>query len=381
MGEITPFKVQVAEDVLDDLRRRLRDARWPDQIPGTGWDLGTDTAYLKDLCAYWESGFDWRAVEAELNRWPQIITTIDGQRVHAIHARSPHPQARALLMVHGWPSTPLEFIKVLAPLTDPVAFGGRAEDAFHVVAPSIPGYAWSGPTTELGWGPHRIAAAFAELVNRLGYERYGAFGTDMGSPINTELARQVPDRLIGLQLTLLISSLRPKDGVLTAEEAEQIAANDRLRNSELGYVMEQSTKPQTIAFNLTDSPVGQAAWIVEKFRSWTDCDGDVESAVTRDEILADITTFWVTRTGGSSARLYYEMYQYFASGKASSGRVEVPTGVTVFPKELYRTSRRIANDHYAIEHWNQMPRGGHFAALEQPDLLVGDIRAFFAGRN
>ncbi|ONH31662.1 epoxide hydrolase family protein [Pseudofrankia asymbiotica] len=381
--EFTPFEVHVDDAVIDDLRWRLRRTRWPDQIPGSGWDYGTDGTYLRELCAYWADEFDWRAVETRINAWPQFTTEIDGQRVHFIHARSPYPKARPLLMVHGWPSTPLEFLRTLGPLTDPVAHGGDETDAFHVVAPSIPGYGWSGPTAGRGWHPGRIAAAFGELMDGLGYDRFAAFGTDMGSPINTELARRSPGLLIGLHLTLLQSGLRPLDGVLTPEEEAMVAANDRRRGDELGYVAIQSTRPQTLSYGLTDSPAGQAAWIVEKLRSWTDCDGDLESVLSRDEILATVMTYWVTATAGSSARLYYEMARYFAGTStrpAGSGRVEVPTGVAVFPKELYPTTERIANDHFAIEHWNLMPRGGHFAAAEEPGLLVDDLRAFFRGR-
>lgn len=380
--EFIPFEAHVDDSVIDELRGRLRTTRWPDQIEGTGWDYGADLSYLRELCAYWARDFDWREAEAQLNAWPQFTTTIDGQRVHFIHARSPYPQARPLLMVHGWPSTPLEFGKVLRPLTDPVAYGGVAADAFHVVAPSIPGYGWSGPTTEPGWGTSRIAAAFGGLMRGLGYQRFGAFGADMGSPITTELARTSPGQLSGLYLTLLVSGLRPADGVLTEDERRQVAANDRRRATENGYVALQSTKPLTLAYGLTDSPAGQAAWIVEKLRSWTDCAGDLESVMTKDEILATVMTYWVTATAGSSARLYYEMARAAAIGTTPAAvRVEVPTAVGVFPAELYPASERIANDHYAIERWTVMPRGGHFAAIEQPDLLVDDLRAFFKGRT
>jgi microsomal epoxide hydrolase len=380
--ELIPFEVHVDDAVIDDLRARLRNTRWPDQVPGSGWDYGADGSYLRDLCAYWAGEFDWRAVEARLNAWPQFTTQIDGQRVHFIHARSPHPRARPLLLVHGWPSSQLEFLKVLAPLTDPVSYSGDAADAFHVVAPSIPGYAWSGPTTQPGWDTRRIAAAFTDLMRGLGYHRFGAFGTDMGSPITTEIARTSPGLVTGLHLTLLVSGLRPKDGVLTAAEEAQAAANNRRRGAEIGYVAIQSTKPQTLAYGLTDSPAGQAAWIVEKLRNWTDCGGDLESVLSKDEILATVMTYWVTGTAGSSARLYYEMARAAAVGSLppDASRVEVPTAVAVFPGELYPTSQRIASDHYAIERWTVMPRGGHFAALEVPDVLVEDLRAFFRGR-
>ncbi|MDF3307172.1 alpha/beta hydrolase [Rhodococcus sp. T2V] len=273
----------------------------------------------------------------------------------------------------------MEFLKILGPLTDPVAFGGKPEDAFHVVVPSIPGFAWSGHTMTTGWHPGRISAAFAQLMQGLGYDRFGAFGTDLGSPINIELALSAPSVLSGIYLTLIPSGLQPLDGVLTPAEQALMAANDRKKSAEIGYVALQSSKPQTLAYALSDSPVAQAAWIVEKLRSWTDCGGDLESALTKDEILMMVCAPWFTATGGSSARAYYEMARYFAQNAGNTPtRVEVPTGVGVFPFELYPTSRRIASDHFNIVHWTDMPAGGHFAAMEQPSLLVADIRKFFS---
>lgn len=379
--QVDPFEVAVPEDVLADLRLRLRMTRWPQQIPGTGWSQGTDRSYLGELCNYWESEFDWRAAEAAQNAWPQFTTTFGEQRVHFFHIRSPHPQARPLLLTHGWPSTPLEFMKVFGPLTDPVAYGGSAEDAFHVVAPSIPGYGWSGPTTEVGWHPGRVASTWLDLMTGLGYDRFAVHGTDWGSVISTEVARAAPERVTGLHLTLLVSGLRPKGRDLTSEEAELQASNARVRATEIGYVTLQATKPQTLAYALADSPVGQAAWIVEKLRSWTDCDGDVESVLTKDEMLASITTFWVTGTGGSSGRLYHEAAKASLDSTAPTQRLEVPTAVAVFPKELYPSSRAIAGEYYDLRRWTLMPKGGHFSALEQPDLLVDDLRAFFRNRH
>ena len=377
---VEPFEVAVDDEVLVDLKARLRRTRWPQQIEGTGWSQGADVDYVRELCAYWEMGFDWRAAEKEQNAWTQFTTELDGHRVHFFHVRSPHPQARPLLLTHGWPSTPLEFLKVLGPLTDPTAHGGSAEDAFHVVAPSMPGYGWSGPTTEVGWHAGRIASAWRTLMTGLGYERFAVHGTDWGSVVSSEIARQAPDRVSGLHLTLLVSGLAPRDGELTADEVALQASNARTRAAELGYVVLQATKPQTLAFALADSPVAQAAWIVEKLRSWTDCDGDVESVLTKDEILSSVTTFWVTETGGSSGRLYHEGAKASLDSTAPTGRLEVPTAVAVFPKELYPTSRRIAAEYYDIQRWTPMPKGGHFCALEQPELLVEDLRAFFAGR-
>jgi pimeloyl-ACP methyl ester carboxylesterase len=378
---IVPFRVSVPDADLEDLRARLRRTRWPDQIAGTGWDHGTDGDYLRGLVAYWLDGFDWRAQEAEQNRLAQFTTTIDGARVHLFHVRSPHPDARPLILTHGWPSTPLEFLKVIGPLTDPTAHGGSAADAFHVVAPSMPGFGWSGPTTETGWHAGRIASAWLELMSRLGYERFAAHGTDWGSVVSTAMARLAPERLTGLHLTLLVSGTAPADGHLTEEERLQQEANAVRRATESGYVTLQATKPQTLSYALADSPVGQAAWIVEKLRGWTDCDGDLESVLSKDEILSGISTFWFSRTGGSSGRLYLEGARAAYASTPRPEPVTVPTSVALFPGELYPTSRRIAAEHFNIVGWTPMPRGGHFSALEQPGLLVEDLRARLAPRS
>lgn len=375
------FRVAVEEEVLDDLRRRLRRTRWLDQIPESGWAYGTDTEYLRELCRYWEAEYDWREAERELNRWPQFVTSVGGQRLHFIHARSPHPHARPLVLTHGWPSTVAEFLRVLDPLTDPVRHGGDAADAFHVIAPSIPGYAWSGPTIEQGWSMGRVAAAFVALLDRLGYQRFGLHGGDWGSLISTEIARMEPSRVSGLHLTMLVTGgLRPEDGEPTDEETALAAAMAAYRATQQGYVAIQSTKPQSLAVGLNDSPAGLAAWIVEKLRAWTDCGGDVESALSRDVILSWLTIYWVTQTAGSAARLYYESARAGQIGPAVE-YIGVPTGVAVFPRELFRATRRIAARHYNIERWVELPRGGHFPAAEQPDLLVGELQAFYRGRK
>lgn len=375
------FRIAVDNGVLEDLRRRLRQTRWPDQIPGAGWKYGTDLEYVRDLCLYWEAKYDWRASEAALNAWPQFTTTIDGQRIHFIHARSPHQNARPLMLLHGWPSSPLEFGKVLGPLTDPAAHGGDPGDAFHVIAPSMPGYGWSGPTTGPGWTMARVAAAFVTLLDGLGYQRVGIHGGDWGSPIGTEIARTIPGRLLGLHLTMLVTGgLRPADGEPTGEEKALLAEQEVYNATEQGYIALQSTKPQTLAYGLNDSPAGLAAWIVKKLRTWTDCGGDIESVLSRDEILAGITTCWVTGTAGSSARLYFETAH---AGQMSppADRVEVRTGIAVFPKELYRTTRRVAEHHCNVQRWTKLPRGGHFPAAEQPELLVEELRQFFSGQE
>lgn len=379
MAAIERFTVAVPESDLDDLRDRLGRTRWPDQLPGVGWSYGTDRDYLRELVEYWRTGYDWRKAEDRLNAWPNYVTEIDGQRLHFVHARSAEPGARPLLLGHGWPSTPGEFLDVIGPLTDPRAHGGAAEDAFHVVIPSIPGYGWSGPTTETGWHPGRVARAYLTLLHELGYEQFYAQGGDYGAVIATQMALAAPERFLGLHLNFLVTAgLRPEDGEPTEAEARLAAEQAVYNATETGYIALQATKPQTIAYALADSPVALAAWIVEKLYRWTDHDGDLESVLTKDQILTTVTTFWLTGTGGSSGRLYYETGTAGMMGPAAE-RVTVPTSVGVFPKELYPVTRRIAEHHYDVVRWTEQPRGGHFPASEQPDLYVADVRAAFAG--
>ena len=381
--DILPFRVDIPDAVLDDLRDRLARTRWPDQIPGSAWDYGTDLAALQSLCEHWRTTFDWRAAEATLNAFPQFTTEIDGQRIHFIHARSPHADALPLMITHGWPGSVWEFMRLIGPLTDPTAHGGRAEDAFHVVAPSMPGYGFSGPTVEPGWDPRRIAAAWATLMARLGYDRYGAQGGDWGAIVTSALGRVDPDHLTGIHLNMVVA--RPPDPAdptagVAPDEIEGMQAMARFQADETGYQQIQGTKPQTLSYGLTDSPSGLAGWILEKFRTWSDCGGDVLSRFSADDLLANITIYWVTGTIGSSCRLYCESRRTGGSA-AVSARVEVPTGAAIFPKELYRPPRVWAEAAYNIVHWQRYPSGGHFAAMEEPDALVGDVRTFFASRR
>ncbi len=376
----TPFRIEVPDDVLADLRDRLARTRWPAQLDDAGWDYGTELSYLQELCAYWQNDFDWRAAEHGLNSWPQFETEVDGEHLHFIHARSPHADAVPLIITHGWPGSVVEFLDILGPLTDPVAHGGDAADAFHVVCPSMPGYGWSGPTHQQGWDIRRVAEANATLMARLGYERYGAQGGDWGAIATTLLGLADPDHLIGLHVNMVIAgpptgSTNPMQG-LTEAEMQAVADMTHFQQQETGYQAIQGTKPQTLGYGLTDSPAGLAGWIVEKFRTWSDCNGDVESSFTKDELLTNITAYWVTNTISSSVRLYCESQRARANGPAPDF-VEVPTGVAIFPKELYRAPRSWAEAAYNIKHWTVMPRGGHFAAMEEPELLVDDIRAFF----
>ena len=373
-----PFVVAVEQPVLDDLSARLRATRWPDSVPGSGWDYGTDRDYLQDLCRYWADGFDWRRAEARLNAHPHFLTEVDGERLHYLHARSPHSGAVPLLLTHGWPGSVVEFLSVIGPLVDPPAYGGDPADAFSVVCPSIPGYAWSGPTRQRGWDIRRVAAALATLMAELGYERYGAQGGDWGAIATAHLGVLDAEHLLGLHLNMA-NAPRPSgsdDELLTDEERADLAEMRAFRKDETGYQAIQGSKPQSLAYGLNDSPAGLAGWIVEKFRTWSDCGGDLDAAFDRDDLLANLTTYWVTGTAGSAARLYYET---FRSGQPvmPSSRVEVPTAVARFPREIYRPPRAWVEAAFDLRRWTVMPRGGHFAALEQPELLVEDVRAFF----
>ncbi len=375
-ASIRPFEIAVPQSVLDDLKERLARTRWPDQIEDAGWDYGTDLGYLQALCAYWQDGYDWRKQEAALNAWPQFTTEIDGQNLHFIHARSKHEDALPLVITHGWPGSIVEFQKILPMLTDPEAHGGRAADAFHVVAPSMPGYGFSGPTKDRGWDPQRIAEAEIVLMERLGYERYVAQGGDWGAIVTVQIGRLDPEHCRGIHLNMIMA-LPPEKGVeLDPVEQERLAYANDFQAEGTGYQAIQGTKPQTLAYGLTDSPSGLAGWIVEKFRAWGDTHGDIESVFTKDELLTNIMVYWVTGTIRSSTRLYYEMRK---SGRAgfTQGRVEVPTGCASFPKELYNAPREWAERHYNVTHYERFDVGGHFAALEQPELLAADMRKFF----
>jgi pimeloyl-ACP methyl ester carboxylesterase len=374
---IRPFTIEVADDVLTDLQDRLARARLPEQIPGTGWDQGTNKAYLEELLAYWQDGFDWRAQERRLNEFDHFKTDVDGIDVHFIHQRSANENAVPLLLVHGWPGSFVEFADLIGPLTDPEAHGGDAADAFHVVIPSLPGYGFSGKPDETGYNPERMADVLAGLMEKLGYDRYGAQGGDWGAIINRSLAGNYSDRLIGLHTNFMISG--PAGGASSADVPAEEMELRRERAAAFadgrGYQAIQGTKPQTLGYGLNDSPTGLAAWIVEKFHGWSDNDGNVESAFTKDELLTNITLYWVTQTITSSTRLYYESGNTPATRPV--GYIDVPTGVAVFPKEILFTPRSWAEGGFNIVRWTMMPRGGHFAALEEPELLVDDVRAFF----
>jgi len=372
---IKPFSIAVGDDVLDDLRSRLKNTRWPEGEPVGDWSQGMPLTWIKDICRYWAEVYDWRRREALLNRFAQFTTDIDGLAIHFLHVRSAHPQAMPLIITHGWPGSIVEFHKVIEPLTNPTAFGGDAADAFHVVCPSLPGFGFSAKPQATGWGVDRIALAWASLMDRLGYNSYGAQGGDWGSAVTTALGARHSEHCAGIHITLAMSARPNVEGQPTREEARALQGAKYYLDWDSGYSKQQSTRPQTVGYGLTDSPSGQAAWILEKFQAWTDCGGDPLNILGRDELLDNVMLYWVTATAASSARLYWES---FGAGRRSAHTVTIPTGVAVFPKEIVTPVRRWMEPSYAdIRHWSEMPKGGHFAAFEQPELFVADVRKFF----
>jgi pimeloyl-ACP methyl ester carboxylesterase len=369
---IEPFQIRASDAQLDDLRRRLRATRWPERECVDDWSQGIPLAYVQDVCAYWAEKYDWRAREARLNRFPQFRTQIDGLGIHFLHVRSKHADALPLVISHGWPGSIVEFHKVIEPLTDPTAHGGDARDAFHVVCPSLPGYGFSDKPSRSGWRAERIAQAWAELMPRLGYSRYAAQGGDWGAFVTICIGIQDPEHCAGIHLNMPIAAPDPATmNDLTEAEKSALAALQHYDRWDSGYSKQQSTRPQTLGYGLTDSPAGQAAWILEKFWAWTDCNGHPENVLTRDELLDNVMLYWLPATAASSARLYWESF-----GNPSMAEVNVPTGCSIFPKEIIRFSRRWAEKRFRnIVHWNDMPRGGHFAAFEQPELFVKEVRA------
>ncbi|HEY1636705.1 MAG TPA: alpha/beta fold hydrolase [Acidimicrobiales bacterium] len=371
---ITPFRIEVPDEALADLRDRLRRTRWPEPETVDDWSQGIPLTYLQELCRYWTDEYDWRRSEARLNALPQYRTTIDGLGIHFIHVRSPQEKALPLIITHGWPGSIVEFLKVIGPLADPAAHGGDPADAFHVVCPSLPGYGFSDKPLRHGWDVDHIARAWAELMDRLGYHRYGAQGGDWGATVTTSIGQQDVDHLAGIHLNMPVAVPDPATmGELSEAEQAALAALTRYDKWDSGYSKQQSTRPQTLGYGLVDSPVGQCAWIVEKFWSWTDCDGDPLNLLTRDELLDNVMLYWLPAAGASSARLYWESFRQF-----NREPVGAPAGCSVFPKEIIRTSRRWAEQRFSdLRYWNELDRGGHFAAFEQPDAFVNEVRAFF----
>jgi pimeloyl-ACP methyl ester carboxylesterase len=374
MSTIEPFTLSIPQAAIDDLNRRLDHVRWPEKETVGDWSQGAPLAKVQALCAHWRNGYDWRRLESRLNALGNFRTEIKGLPIHFLHIRSPNPDALPLLMTHGWPGSVVEFLKVAGPLSDPEAHGGKASDAFHLVLPSLPGYGFSGKPDAAGWGVNRTANAWVELMKRLGYDRYVAQGGDWGAAVTTALGAMAPEGLAAIHLNMPISFPAPDEQDFTAEETAKLEAYQRFLKEESGYSNQQMTRPQTLGYGLADSASGQAAWIYEKFYAWTDCHGAPENVLTQDELLDNISVYWFTGTGASSARLYWEST---ATGFIPV-EVTVPTGCSLFPKEILRPSRRWAERNYRnLIHWNELDKGGHFAAFEQPELFVEEIRTCF----
>jgi pimeloyl-ACP methyl ester carboxylesterase len=375
---VRPFTVHVGDDALADLRRRLAATRWPEPIPGTGWEYGIDVDWLRDLCGYWADGFDWRAQEALLNTWPQVVVDVAGLAVHCLHVRGRGADPLPLVVTHGWPSTTFEFSKVVGPLTDPAAHGGDPADAFHLVVPSLPGYGFSAAPRERGMSASRVSDLWVELMGALGYERFASHGGDWGSAVTTALGARHPERMVGLHLTMLAPPIDV--AALTPEQRTWWDDLQRYRDAEWGYVHLQRTKPQTPAVGLTDSPAGLAAWILEKWWRWSDCVDDVSGArdllrsFTRDELLTNVAIYWFTATIGSSLRMYRETFEP-GSTITQPARIDVPTGVSLF-REPNAPPRELVEPWYDLRRYTVADRGGHFPALENPDAIVHELREF-----
>ena len=374
------FAIRISDAVLADLARRIDTTRWPDELENAGWEYGSNLAYMRSLAEYWRHSYDWRREEAILNRLPQFRLAIDGFHIYFVHVRGKGPAPLPLIVTHGWPGSFVEMLKLIPLLTDPTAHGGSADDAFDVIVPSLPGYGFSDRPGERGMDPKKIATLWVRLMEELGYKRFGAQGGDWGSIISIALGLDHAKRMIGIHLNYIAGRFL-LGGTMNAQPDDKIASAylEQLRgwwDAEGGYSHEQTTKPQTLGYGLNDSPVGLAAWIIEKFRTWSDCAGDVESVFTRDQLLTNIMLYWVTQTAPSSARLYYESRQRPLS-LSRSNRVEPPVAVAVFPKEIAMPPRALAERGLNIARWTEMPKGGHFAAMEQPELLAKDLREFF----
>lgn len=375
-NDIRPFKVDIETSTIADLKSRLDNTRWPNPEVVDDWSQGVPLSYARELCTYWRDQYDMHRLEHRLNQFDQFITNINGVDIHFLHVCSPHAEARPLIMTHGWPGSVVEFLKVIPALIDPVAFGGDAADAFHVVCPSLPGYGFSGKPTTVGWGVEKIADTWAILMQRLGYQRYFAQGGDWGSIVTAHIGSRDPEHCAGIHLNMVVSAPTPSDPP-TPRELEALAALQHYDQWDSGYSKQQSTRPQTLGYALADSPSGQATWIVEKFWSWSDCgdgaDKHPENVLSRDEILDNIMVYWLNNTAASSARLYWESFN--APG---SDIVNVPMGGSIFPTEIFRSPRHWAEKRYTnIVYWNELEQGGHFAAFEQPDLFISEVRSAF----
>ncbi|MQG29167.1 MAG: epoxide hydrolase [SAR202 cluster bacterium] len=378
--EVRPFTIAVENSVLDDLRQRLADTRWPDEIPNTGWDYGSNLTYIKELVDYWRTDFDWRAQEAELNAFNHFKSEVDGLDIHFIHEKGKGPNPIPLIITHGWPSCFFEMTKIIPLLADPASHGGDAADSFDVVAPSLPGFGFSDHAQDRGMEVQRVAGMWNKLMTQnLGYPKFGAQGGDIGSGVTARLGFAHSDTLYGIHLTSITRPtpyLGPGSKPVTDSEQALIAQRDKWFQDEGGYNHIQGTKPQTLAYGLNDSPVGLAAWIVEKYRTWSDCGGDVEKSYTKDELLTIVTIYWVTQTISSSTRMYFENQKHLWTMEKDQ-KVPTPAGMAMFPQEISKPPREWGERSYDVRRWTEMASGGHFAALEEPQLLAEEVRAFF----
>jgi pimeloyl-ACP methyl ester carboxylesterase len=370
---VTPFEVRVTDAEIADLRERLARTRWPEKEAVDGWDQGLPLAYAQELCAHWADGYDFGFAD-RVNAFSQVRTEVDGLGIHALHVRSPQADALPLVLTHGWPGSVVEFLQVIGPLSDPAAHGGDPADAFHLIVPSLPGYGWSDKPTEAGWGVPRIARAWDALVHALGYDRYGAQGGDWGASVTTTMAEQQPDGLVGVHVNMAIAAPdRSMLGDITPTEQKALDDLGVHRATGTGYSTQQATRPQTLGYGLTDSPAGQCAWIAEKLWAWTDCDGHPENALTKEQMLDDISVYWFTATAASSARLYWESFN-----SSHVSEVAIPSGISIYPHEIFRPSRRWAEQRFTDLRWfEELDEGGHFAAWEQPGSFVEQVRGFF----
>lgn len=376
---LRPFRIDIPQSQLDDLKSRLANTRWPEELPGVGWSRGVPVGYLREVADYWRTGYDWRAQEAALNQYPQHLTTIDGQNVHFLHVASAEPEATPLILLHGWPGGVVDFLDVIGPLSDPRCHGGDPADAFHLVIPSLPGFGFSTPLAGPGMNAARMAGIFVSLMARLGYDRYGVQGYDWGAWIGPKLGQQDPERVIGVHVTAMVTLPVGAEGEMDGLSEVEQRRWQRMQNFNDGYFQCNSKRPQTIGYALTDSPVGQLAWIVEKFKEHTDPEeGLPEDSIDRDRILTDVSTYWLTGTAASAAQVYYEEISASSRGGddwTAGQRGTVPTGVLVSSHDL--TIRPWAERDHRIVHWTELDKGGHFLAMETPELLVDDVRTFF----
>jgi len=377
MSDIKPFKIKISDEELEDLNKRLIATRWPEKETVKDWSQGVPLSYIKEICDYWINEYDWRSREEYYNTFTQFITDVDGIDIHFIHIKSPHKEAKPLIISHGWPGSIVEFHKIINPLIDPVSHGGKAEDAFHIVCPTLPGYGFSGKPSQPGTGVEKIAELWDLLMSKIGYNKYFAQGGDWGSAITIAIGKQNRGSCKGIHVNMPFAP-PTKEAIENPSDRDKLAFEGLNYYQEWGsgYSKQQSTRPQTLGYGLADSPIGQASWIIEKFYEWTDCDGHPENILNKEELLDNIMFYWLTKSASSSARLYWESFGSF--GGNPEEKLLIPVGCSIFPKEISRTPRSWAEQVYSnIVYWNELEKGGHFAAFEQPELFINEIRSCF----